>query len=304
MVTSPDPSSLPNESPLQMSEASAWIGLVVGNTRLHWAVFKGDRPLAQWHTCHLTAAEAVHLIQSEFAPAGWGPSLRVTGTLPPQTLGPLPLYIASVVPTQTDLWRTYGPHRVILSQTVPLDNLYPTLGVDRALNLWAAGDRYGWPVLVIDSGTALTFTAGDRRALVGGAILPGIDLQFQTLGQHTAHLPRVHRENELGDRWSRDTPNAIRSGILHGILATANEFIGAWRQAYPQGQVVMTGGDGLWLYHQLQRRYSPSSPQEGSRPWARSQGPNTETGVPWLHACPDLTFWGIHAYRNHQSAGS
>lgn len=47
-------------------------------------------------------------------------------------------------------------------------------------------------ILVIDAGTALTFTAADAdQRLVGGAILPGLGLQRSSLAQKTATLPRV-----------------------------------------------------------------------------------------------------------------
>lgn len=47
-----------------------------------------------------------------------------------------------------------------------------------------------WPVLVIDCGSALTFTAADASGrLAGGAILPGVRLQLAVLGSRTAQLP-------------------------------------------------------------------------------------------------------------------
>lgn len=50
--------------------------------------------------------------------------------------------------------------------------------------------RRGWPVLVVDCGSALTFTAADARGtLAGGAILPGVRLQLAVLGTRTAQLP-------------------------------------------------------------------------------------------------------------------
>lgn len=48
----------------------------------------------------------------------------------------------------------------------------------------------GWPVMVVDCGSALTFTAGNRHGrLAGGAILPGVRLQLAALGTRTAQLP-------------------------------------------------------------------------------------------------------------------
>ena len=44
--------------------------------------------------------------------------------------------------------------------------------------------------MVVDCGSAMTFTAGDERGrLAGGAILPGVRLQLAALGTSTAQLP-------------------------------------------------------------------------------------------------------------------
>lgn len=44
--------------------------------------------------------------------------------------------------------------------------------------------------MVVDCGSALTFTAADARGkLAGGAILPGVRLQLAVLGTRTAQLP-------------------------------------------------------------------------------------------------------------------
>lgn len=44
--------------------------------------------------------------------------------------------------------------------------------------------------MVVDCGSALTFTACDQQGkLAGGAILPGVRLQLSALGTRTAQLP-------------------------------------------------------------------------------------------------------------------
>lgn len=278
------------EPRLQNSQEAAWLGLVVGNTRLHWGLFHQQRLAGVWHTPHLTPAQAELLIGQGFAPGAWR---SLAANLPwaldlPATLAaiatpsepPLPLVCASVVPGQTALWQTYpGCHAIQLAE-VPLHNLYPTLGIDRALNLLGASDRYGWPVLVIDAGTALTLTAGTAGRLVGGAILPGLTTQFTSLAQTTAALPNADFPPSLPSRWATNTPDAIRSGILYGTLATLEDFAQAWQQDYPRGQVVLTGGDGARLYH-----------------WWRQRQPKVSLAME-----PDLTLWGLAHWRQRHAA--
>lgn len=204
-----------------------WLALMIGNSRLHWAEFSGGQLLKTWHSAH--------------------------GILPNKL--PHSLYFASVVPAQTSfLFKHFSQAQEITLDDIPLKNLYPTLGIDRALAVWGAGGKYGFPCLVIDGGTALTFSAvdGDRR-FIGGAILPGLGLQFRTLSQGTAELPRVNLPEILPPRWAMDTGGAIASGILHTILAGIESFIQDWQREYPQAAIVLTGGDGEWLKQNLQQ---------------------------------------------------
>jgi len=57
----------------------------------------------------------------------------------------------------------------------PEQGLYPTMGVDRAAALYGARVHYGMPALVIDGGTAMTYSAIDGKGnIVGGGISPGV----------------------------------------------------------------------------------------------------------------------------------
>lgn len=225
-----------------------WLALVIGNSRLHWAAFVGDRLQATWHTPHLAAQMA----PEPQIPDGLGlvwPS--------PQ---PLALWIASVVPQQTDRWRAYPQHRLLHKDEIPIQGMYANFGLDRALTLWGALVSVGSPVLVIDGGTALTLTAAVGQQLVGGAILPGLRLQQHSLHQGTAALPWADIHQELPPRWAMNTPDAIGSGIVYTVLAGLQDFIADWRRMHPHGRIVLTGGDGDRLCSWLQQRTLASMP--------------------------------------------
>ncbi|HEY9861882.1 MAG TPA: type III pantothenate kinase, partial [Candidatus Obscuribacterales bacterium] len=165
-----------------------------------------------------------------------------------------------------------------------LQHSYPTLGIDRALALWGAGEVYGWPVLVIDAGTALTFTGGAQRQLVGGAILPGLSLQVRALADKTAALPAIALPETLPKRWANDTQGAIASGIVYMVLAGVMDFIQDWRQAFPGSAVVITGGDRTLLHQYLHQH-----PELAAH----------------IHIDPNLIFWGMQTCRTEpDSAGS
>lgn len=198
-----------------------WWGLLIGNSRNHWTAWEGSQLLCLWH-----------------GEPGY--------PLAP----PRPLVWATVVPARGEVWRSLG--REITLGDLALPGMYSTLGIDRALALMGAGAIYGFPCLVIDGGTALTFTAADDQGrFFGGAILPGLALQKRSLAQGTAALPAIG-ENPLPDRWTHSTPEAIASGIGYGLRATVRDFVADWRSHFSQGAVVVTGGDGPWIAQQLE----------------------------------------------------
>lgn len=134
------------------------------------------------------------------------------------------LLAGGVVPPQQALWLRRCPHAhtVTTDAVLPTQGgAYPGLGVDRALSLRGAGEGDGWPCLVVDAGTALTFTVGDARGgCGGGAILPGLRLAVQALATRTALLPEVSVPKvgePLPSKFARGTGPAIRAGVLHGV---------------------------------------------------------------------------------------
>ncbi len=147
---------------------------------------------------------------------------------------------------------------------LPLGNLYPSFGIDRALAGLGTGLTYGFPCLVIDGGTALTITGFDQdRNLLGGAILPGVGLQLNTLGDRLAALPNLdlssllNLSENLPKRWALDTPGAIFSGVVYGILGTLQSYLEDWQRHFPGAAMVITGGDGAIL-HKLIQAYLPN----------------------------------------------
>ena len=248
-----------------------WLALMIGNSRLHWAWFIGERLQQAWDTQHLCHS-VVNLAQ------GWDAG-NIVAEFPPSLFSrtrQLPLYLASVVSSQTALWQAYSDVHIITLNQLPLQGIYPTLGIDRALALWGAGKTWGWPMLVIDAGTALTLTAADaNHCLVGGAILPGVRLQFQSLAQKTAELPLIDTPDfaSLPPRWALNTKEAIQSGVIYSIIAGIRDFIETWRQEFPEGYMTLTGGDRTLLLKYLQAQFPKIAAQ--------------------LIVDPHLIFWGM-----------
>ncbi|MGD1903247.1 MAG: type III pantothenate kinase [Geitlerinemataceae cyanobacterium] len=270
----------------------AWLALCLGNTRAHWTYLEGDCPRATWDLPHITPhdmeASIAEYLAPYLAPCCVSPTAPTRGSLTFSALPAspeLPIAIASVVPDQTALWRTWldrdsYPHRVLALDDIPLAGLYSTLGIDRALAGLGIGWRFGFPCLTIDGGTAMTFTGfaatdNGRGELVGGAIVPGMGLQYRSLGKYAAQLPHIHSHVQpvrdpqeiaervasltdgfASDRWALNTTNAIDSGIQRAVGALAWDFISDWWRQYPDAIVAIAGGDAIAIRAAIARHLS------------------------------------------------
>ncbi|MEO0542135.1 MAG: pantothenate kinase, partial [Cyanobacteria bacterium P01_A01_bin.105] len=242
-------------------------------SRSHWALFDHDTWQASWHTPCLLSDTIQTLTIDTLA-------TLLPATVPGQ---PTEIWWASVVPQQAEQWRQVAIAHEVQCDRIPVQGLYPTLGIDRILALLGAGSTYKWPVLVIDAGTALTVTGGVRAHFAGGAILPGLQLQLQSLAQGTAALPTVDLPRQLPLRWATDTSPAIQSGILYTVLAGLQSYIADWWKHAPTSTVLFTGGNGAQLYDLMAELFQQETPDL------------VESGVRFDE---NLAFWGLRAYRN------
>ncbi|AQG78051.1 type III pantothenate kinase [Spirosoma montaniterrae] len=134
--------------------------------------------------------------------------------------------LSSVVPDLTPTMRTmltelFGAEPVVVGPGVypllPLEILRPhEIGADLVANALAAYTRYRRNCVVVDFGTALTFTtvSGEGKIL-GVAIAPGLKTAIRSLFANTAQLPEVPIEvptSALG----LSTTHAIQSGVVLG----------------------------------------------------------------------------------------
>ena len=211
-----------------MYKTQECLAIAIGNTRIQAAIFGGDRQILEEYSCihgQLPTLEA-QLAVRDFD--------RIA--------------IASVVPHIITSWHRLPQTQIVTTSDVPLQGLYMSMGVDRALAAFGAGETYGYPVLVIDAGTALTLTGVDvNKILVGGAIVAGLRSQFSSLHQNTSALPDIPIPETLPSRWANDTTGAMQSGVAQILLAGLQAYIDDWRSQFPNSQVVLTGGDRNYL---------------------------------------------------------
>lgn len=105
-----------------------------------------------------------------------------------------------------------------------------TLGADIVANSAAAvailkEEKNSSPAIILDMGAVTTLFAVNRaREVVGGAILPGVDMSLSALHRETAQLPNIElsgAERAIG----KNTKEALISGTLIGQAAMIDGLV-------------------------------------------------------------------------------
>jgi len=123
-----------------------------------------------------------------------------------------------------------------------------TLGLDRIAAAVAAASFFPEKnVLSIQAGSCLVFDFIDKEAnFQGGAIAPGLSMRFQALHHFTKRLPLL-APHENFSLVGKDTQQSIQSGVINGIIHEINGTILQYQQHYPDLQVILSGGDSIYL---------------------------------------------------------
>ena len=130
-----------------------------------------------------------------------------------------------------------------------------TIGADR-LALTAAAVHY-YPDknnFVIGLGTCITYNFINKyHEFVGGAISPGLEMRLKALNYYTAKLPIVEADANV-PLIGYDTDTNILSGVVLGMAKEIDGFIEAYRERYRNFNVLLTGGDIVYLASHLKNK--------------------------------------------------
>ncbi len=129
-----------------------------------------------------------------------------------------------------------------------------TLGLDRWAKVIAAHCLYNnQSCLIIDAGTCITYDVVTAKGeYFGGSISLGINMRFKALNYFTGRLPLVkwNFKDEIIPL-GNNTENALKSGVLQGVINEIEGFIGLENKKYRDLIVILTGGDADFLNKQL-----------------------------------------------------
>jgi type III pantothenate kinase len=163
------------------------------------------------------------------------------------------IVLSSVVPALTDRIRNvirtlFGKEAVLLGPSIykqlPIEVLNPyEIGSDLVANAMAAFTKLNQTCIVVDFGTALTFTTISKQGkILGVSIVPGLRTAIKSLSQNTAKLfdvPLEMPKSALG----KSTVTAIQSGIVIGYEGLVKNMVIAIRtELNEECPAIATGG--------------------------------------------------------------
>lgn len=143
------------------------------------------------------------------------------------------------------------------------------IGADRIVDVVAAYEKYGGPVLVIDFGTATTYDLVAADGCFGvGITAPGIKISAKALWTDTAKLPEIEIKKPASIL-AGETISSMQAGLVYGQIG-ATEYIikEVKRESGLQNmKVVSTGGLGRLISEEtkLIDVYDPALTLEGLR---------------------------------------
>lgn len=161
--------------------------------------------------------------------------------------------LSSVVPTVTNTFTraiekycgvkpmVVGPG-IKTGLSIRIDNP-AQLGSDLVVDAVAGSHAYPVPQIIVDMGTATTFSVVDeRRNYIGGLITTGMAVAADALTSRTAQLPKISFEipkRVIGT----NTVDCIKSGLMYANAATIDGIVDRIQQELGKPcTVIATGG--------------------------------------------------------------
>jgi type III pantothenate kinase len=153
-----------------------------------------------------------------------------------------------IIPIREMIKKLFGQEPLILGPelyprlSIGISNPYE-IGTDLVANAVAAHSKYQGNCIVVDFGTALTFTAIKADGnLLGVSIAPGLKTAMASLSQKTAQLPNVDiavPPSYVG----KNTTHAMQAGIVLGYKGLVESMLkGIIEELGGSATVIATGG--------------------------------------------------------------
>lgn len=180
------------------------------------------------------------------------------------------LVLSSVVPSLTPIFTELSEVLFKKTPVIVGADLYRRLplridrpheiGADLVANALAVFTAFERDCIVVDFGTALSFTVVSARGhILGVAIAPGLKTAVHSLFQKTAQLPEVPLQMPAS-AIGTDTTSAIQSGVLIGYVGLVKHLLQTMRDEIGHHYVAIATGGLSSILHPLREEFLEVDP--------------------------------------------
>lgn len=125
-----------------------------------------------------------------------------------------------------------------------------SLGIDR--KILAIGALRNYPnknLLVISLGSCITYNIVCLESKFGGGVIsPGLEMRAKAMHEFTDKLPLVDWKNQaLQNPFGTNTIENLAHGIVTAVKFEIEGFIKQFKDIFPTGMVLLTGGDAPFI---------------------------------------------------------
>lgn len=119
-----------------------------------------------------------------------------------------------------------------------------SLGADLLVGSYIATEKYGYPNIVVDMGTATTIiVVNEKKQIIGGMIYPGVREAFASLVKATSLLETTKLEVP-SKAIENNTKGCLQSGMYYGTASLIEGVVNRYLKELnnENTKVIMTGG--------------------------------------------------------------
>ena len=217
----------------------------VGNTNMVIGVYAGDELLEHWRimTNHDKTEDEYGILFKQLLADRDLNFAQIEDVIISSVVPPIMQAIEDMVVKYLEINPLIVKSTLASGLEIKIDNPRE-LGADRVVNAIAGIEEYGFPLVIVDFGTATTFCAIDSEgAYVGGAIAPGIQISTEALFAWAAKLPRIELVKPAR-AIGTNTVEAMQSGIIYGYIGQLDGMVRRMKRELggEEVKVIATGG--------------------------------------------------------------
>lgn len=123
------------------------------------------------------------------------------------------------------------------------------VGADRIVDIVAAYEQYGGPLIVIDFGTATTYdVVSEKGEFKYGVTSPGIQISADALWTRTAQLPKIEIKKP-DSILAKNTITSMQAGLVYGYIGQVEYIVKKIKEEMQNAnmKVIATGGLGRMM---------------------------------------------------------